>query len=109
MQYVLHAFATKSPPYHDTTDGISTPPILINVAKITGHQCVRGRGGATTVLYENHWKGTLVPTSERELELQAFQSKLFAYWASGPDHHQPNKRHYQQLHMNAATREIGST
>ena len=26
-QYVLHAFATKSPPYHFTTDDVSTPPI----------------------------------------------------------------------------------
>ena len=109
MQYVLHAFATKSPPYHDTTDGISPLPILINVAKITGRQCVRCRGGATAVLYENNWKGTLVPTSERELELQAFKSKIFAYWASGPDHHQPNIRQYQQMRMNAAAREIAST
>ena len=37
-QYVLHAFATKSPPYHVTTDDVSSPPILIDVAKITGHQ-----------------------------------------------------------------------
>ena len=41
-QYVLHAFASKSPPYHVTTDDVATPPILISVAKITGHQCVRG-------------------------------------------------------------------
>ena len=41
-QYVLHAFATKSPPFHVTTDDVSTPPILIDVAKITSHQCVRG-------------------------------------------------------------------
>ena len=27
-QYVLHAFATKSPPYHVTTDDVSTPPDL---------------------------------------------------------------------------------
>ena len=53
-QYVLHAFAIKSPPYHVTTDDVSTPPILIDVAKITGHQCVRGRGGAIAVLYETH-------------------------------------------------------
>ena len=44
-QYVLHAFATKSPPYYVTTDDIATPSILTDVAKITGHQCVRGRGG----------------------------------------------------------------
>ena len=41
-QYVLNAFATKSPPYHVTTDEIASPPILIDVAKITGPQCVRG-------------------------------------------------------------------
>ena len=72
-QYVLHAFATKSPPYHVTTDDVSTPPILIDVAKITGHQCVRGRGGAIAVLCETHWYGILSPTWERELDLQAFR------------------------------------
>ena len=42
-QYVLHAFATKSPPYHIITDNVSTPPILIDVAKITGHCSRPGR------------------------------------------------------------------
>ena len=42
-RYVVHAFAIKSPPYHVTTDDVFTPPILIDVAKITGHQCVRGQ------------------------------------------------------------------
>ena len=64
-QYVLHAFATKSPPYHVTTDDVSTPPILIDVAKITGHQCVRGRGGTIAFLYETHWNGILRSTWER--------------------------------------------
>ena len=105
-QYVLHAFATKSPPYHVTTDDVSTPPILIDVAKITGHQCVRGRGGAIAVLYETHWNGILRPTWERELDLQAFRHLILAYWAKGPDHHQPNTRQYQQLRINAAAREL---
>ena len=105
-QYVVHAFVAKSPPYHVTTDDVSTPPILTDVAKITGHQCVRGRGGAIPVLYETHWKGLLRPTWERELDLQTFCSKILAYWASGPDHRQLNKRHFQQLHINAAAREI---
>ena len=72
-QYVLHVFATKSPPYHVTTDDVATSPILIEVAKITGHQCVRGRGGTIAVLYETHWDGLLRPTWERELDLQAFR------------------------------------
>ena len=105
-QYVLHAFATKSPPYHVTTDDVSTPPILIDVAKITGHQCVRGRGGAIAVLYETHWNGILRPTWERELDLQAFRHLILAYWAKGPDHHLPNTRQYQQLRINAAAREL---
>ena len=71
-QYVLHAFATKSPPYHVTADDVSTPPILIDVAKITGHQCVRGQGGAIAVLYETHWNDILRLRWERELDLQAF-------------------------------------
>ena len=61
-QYVLHAFATKSLPYHVTTDDVSTPLILIDVVKITGPQSVRDRGGAIAVLYETHWNGILRPT-----------------------------------------------
>ena len=105
-QNVLHAFVTKSPPYHVTTDGVSTPPILIDVAKITGHHCVRGRGGAIAVLYETHWNGLLRPTWEQERDLQAFRHLILAYWANGPDHHQPNTRQYQQLRINVAAREI---
>ena len=104
-QYVLHAFATKSPPYHVTTDDVSTPPILIDVAKITGHQCVRGRGGAVTVLYGTHWNGILIPIWERELDLHAFRHLILAYWANCPGHHQPNTRQYQQLRINAAARQ----
>ena len=77
-QYVLHAFATKSPPYHVTTDDVSTPPILIDVAKITSHQCVRGLGSAIAVLYKTHWNGILHPTWERELDLQAFRHLILA-------------------------------
>ena len=105
-QYVLHAFATKSPPYHVITDDVSTSPILVDVAKITGHQCVRGRGSAIAVLYETHWNGILRPTWERELDLQAFRHLILAYWSNGPDHHQPNTREYQQLRIIAAAREI---
>ena len=78
-QYVSHAFATKSPPYHVTTDDVATPPILIEVAKITGHQCVRGRGCTIAVLYETHWDGLLRPTWERELDLQAFRHHILSY------------------------------
>ena len=105
-QYVLHTFATKSPPYYVTTDDVATPPTLIEVTKISGHQCVRGRGGTIAVLYETHWKGILRPTWERELDLQAFRPIILAYWASSPDHRQPNTRQYQQLRTNAAAREI---
>ena len=35
IQYILHAFAIKSSPYHVTTDDVATPPILIDVTKIT--------------------------------------------------------------------------
>ena len=105
-QYVLHTFATKSPPYHVTTDDVATPPILLDVAKITGHQCVRGRGGAIVVLYETHWDGLLRPTWERELDLQAFRSHILTYWAARTTQHQPHTRRYQQLRINAAAREI---
>ena len=64
-QDVLHAFGTKAPPYHVTTNDVFTPPILIGVSKMTGHQCVRGRGGAISVSDGTHWKGIFRPTSER--------------------------------------------
>ena len=105
-QYVLHAFATKSPPYHVTTDDVATPPISIDAAKITGHQRVRGRGGTIAVLYEAHWNGLLRPTWERELDLQAFRHHILSYWATEPAQHQPNTRQYQQQRINAASREI---
>ena len=105
-QYVLHAFNTKSPPYHVTTDDIATPPILIDMAKITGHQCVRGRGDAIAVLYETHWDSLLRPTWERERDLPAFRHHILSYWAAGPAQHQPHTRQYQQLRIAAADREI---
>ena len=49
-QYTLHSFATKFQPYHVTTEDVTTPPVLVQVDKITGHQCVRGRGGAIAVI-----------------------------------------------------------
>lgn len=61
MQYVLDIFATTLLPYYATTDDVSTPPILITVAKITAHQCVCSRGRASAVLYETHWKGIFCP------------------------------------------------
>ena len=106
-QYVLHAFVTRSPPYHVTTDDIATTPIFIDVAKITGHQCVRGRGGAIPVLYETHWESLLRPTWERELDFQAFHHHILSYWAAGPAQHQSHTRQYQQqLRINAAAPEI---
>ena len=108
-QYVLHAFATKWPPYHVTTDDVATPPILLDVAKITGHQCVRGRGGAVAVLHETHWNRLLRPTWEHELGLQAFRHRILTYWAAGSTQHQPHARQYQQLRINAAARQIART
>ena len=106
-QHVLHVFASKSsPPYHISTDDIATPPILINVAKTTGHQCVRGRGGAIAILYETHWDSLLRPTWERELGLQACRHHILSFWAARPAQHQPHTRQYQQLRNNAAARKI---
>ena len=61
-QYVLHNFSKKSPPYHVTQDDISTPLQRLEVAQITGHQLVRGRGGAIAVLYKTHWAGLSKPS-----------------------------------------------
>ena len=69
IQYALHAFVTKSLPYQVITDDVATPPILIDVDKITGHQCVRGRGGTIALFFESPWNGILHPTWERELSI----------------------------------------
>ena len=82
---------------------------MLDVAKLTGHQCVRGRGGAIAVVYETHWDGLLRPTWERELDLQAFRHRILTYRAAGPAQHQLHTRQYQQLRINAAAREIART
>ena len=106
--YVLHAFATKSPPSHITIDDILTPPILLGVAKITGHQCVRGRGGTIAVLYETRRDGLLRPTWERELDLQPFGHHILTYCAAGPTRHRLPIRQHQQLCINAVALEIAA-
>ena len=93
-------------PYHVTTDDIATPPVLIDVTKITGHQCVRGRGGAIAVRYETHWDSILRPTWERELDVQAFRHHILSYWAAGPAQNQSHTQQYQQLRIAAAARKI---
>ena len=65
-QYVLHAFATMSPQHHVVENYVSTAPILIDAANITGYQCVRGRSGAIAVLYETHWNGNPCAAWERK-------------------------------------------
>ena len=47
-------FSKKSPSYHVTQDDVSIPLQLLEVEQITGHQSVRGRGGAIAVLYKTH-------------------------------------------------------
>ena len=58
-QYVLNKFSKKSPPYHVTQDDVSTPLQRLEVEQITGHQSVRGRGGAIAVLQKDALGGTL--------------------------------------------------
>ena len=53
-QYVLNNCSKKSPPYHVTQDDVSAPRQRLDVAKITGHQSVRGRGGVIALLYKTH-------------------------------------------------------
>ena len=112
MQCVLHPFATKFPPYHVTTESVTTLPVLVQVDKTTGYQRVRSRGGATAVMYEINWKGFLRHTWERELDLQTFcatfssTGPILSYWASAPDQRQPHARQYQQMRISAAAREL---
>ena len=64
-QYVLNRHTTKSPPYHVTEDDVSAEVQRLEVARIIGHQSVRGRGGVIAVLYEMHWRGLSRPSWER--------------------------------------------
>ena len=105
-QYVYDAFTTKSPPCDVITYDVSTPPILMGVTTHRGHQCAHGRGGTIFVLYETRWKSILRPTWLHELDLQAFRHEILSYWTSGPDHRQPNTRHYEELRINEAARMI---
>ena len=82
---------------------------MINVTKITGHQCVRGRGGAIAVLYKTHWDGHLCTTWKRELVLQAFRRHILSYWAAGPAQYQADTRQYQHLRVSEAAREMSRT
>ena len=92
--------------YTTSLHDIATPPILIDVAKITGHQCVRGRGDAIAVLYETQWDDLLPPTWERKFALRAFRRPILSYCAIEPAQHQPHTRKYQQQRINETSREI---
>ena len=62
--YILNNYTKKSPPYHVTEDDVNVPIERVEVEKITSHRSVRGRGGLIAVLYETHWKGCLLYTSD---------------------------------------------
>ena len=81
-QYVFHLYTTKSPPYHVTADDVTTALQRLVVEKISGHQSVRGRGGAIAVLYETHWKDVPRPSWERGMDLQHSGT---SYYNSGPE------------------------
>ena len=78
-QCVLNNFSKKSPPYHVTQDDVSTPLQRLEVEQITGHQSVRGRGGAIAVLYKTHWAGLSEPSWEREVDLHLSRSHILRY------------------------------
>lgn len=65
-QYVLNNYTTKDPPYHITSEGVSEHIQHLDIAKLMGHQLVRGRGGKITVMYETHWHGLLRLDWKRE-------------------------------------------
>lgn len=86
-QYVPFAFATKSPPYNVPTNDASHPPILIEVTKITGSQCVSDR--VKQLLSCTKHVGTEFCASrltwERELDLQALYHHTLDFSPNGPN------------------------
>ena len=82
-QYAPHAFATKSPPYHVTTNDVSTPPTLIEVTKISGINVYEAEVVQLQFYRKLTGKASFAPTWERELDLQAFRPEILAYWAFG--------------------------
>ena len=105
-QYVLNKCSKKSPPYHVTEGGFSTPLQRLEVEQITGHQSVRGQGGVIAVLHETHWAGLLEPSWEREMDLHLSRSHILRYWAGTPDQHRQTNCLYRPMQIGAAQREL---
>ena len=82
-----HRGMTLSPPYHVTQDDVSAPLQRLEVEKITGHQSVRGRGGAIAVLYKTHWVGLSEPSWEQQMDIHLSRSHILRYWACTSDQH----------------------
>ena len=102
-QYVLNIFSKKSPPYHVTQDYVSACLQRLEVEQITGHQSVRGRGGAIAVLCETHWVGLSEPSWEREMDLQLSRTHISRYWAGTPDQHRQTNHLYRRMCIGAGT------
>ena len=103
------ASSTKSSPYHEALEDVSTPPEFLEVEQTTGHQFVRGRGGVIAVLYEIHRTGLLSPSWERELDLQHFRRHILLYWSGTPTQAQQANSLYRQMRIGAAQRELSSS
>lgn len=52
----------------------------LGIAKITGHQLVRGRGDEIAEVYETHWDGLLRSSWERESNLGRHRRVILLYW-----------------------------
>lgn len=113
-QFALHAVTTKSPPSHVTSSDVSIPPTLIDVAKIIGHQLLRGRGGALAVFYETHWKGLLRPIGNANWifnpSIQTFlPTGRSAPTTASPIHGTINNCTSTQLRVKTPTRKANAT
>ena len=87
-------------------DDVSAPLQRLKVEKITGHQSIRGRGGAIAVMYETHWTGLTRPSWEREMDLQLSRQQILLYLAGTPNQHRQTNRLYRQMRIGAAQREL---
>lgn len=100
------AIPPTRPPFHITSNDVSTPPRRLTVASISGHQVIRGRGGVIAVLYKTHWNSLLCPSWGRELDFHPFRRHILLDWAGTPVRHRQGNRQYRPLRSNAPQRQL---
>ena len=105
-QYVFNNSTTKSPPFTSPQTTSPCPSSVWRSTRSLATGSVRGRGGATAVLYETHWKGLLRPSWEREADLLHARQHILEYWAGAPLQPGQANRVCRRMRVGAVLREL---